>query len=90
MGNDAVAAQLLATEVHRDVQLSDVPNMLEIPTDFEINVDDLGIWIDPIGKYTGYDGNNNLRLQHIQLIFSKFKLIQGKTRKKYKSWTVLW
>lgn len=52
MGNDAVAAELLATEVHKNVQLSDVPNMLEIPTDFDINVDDLGIWIDPIGKYT--------------------------------------
>ncbi|KMQ91776.1 inositol polyphosphate 1-phosphatase-like protein [Lasius niger] len=50
MGNDAVAAELLAAEVHKDVQLSDVPIMLEIPTDFDINVDDLGIWIDPIGK----------------------------------------
>ncbi|GAB1863670.1 Inositol polyphosphate 1-phosphatase [Camponotus japonicus] len=54
MGNDAVAAELLATEVHKDVQLSDVPNMLEIPTDFDINVDDLGIWIDPIDSTADY------------------------------------
>lgn len=50
MGNDAVAAELLAAEVHKDVQLSDVPVELDIPNDFDINVDDLGIWIDPIGK----------------------------------------
>ncbi|XP_012524672.1 inositol polyphosphate 1-phosphatase isoform X2 [Monomorium pharaonis] len=50
MGNDAVAAELLATEVHKDVQLSDVPIVLDIPNDFDINVDDLGIWIDPIGQ----------------------------------------
>ncbi|CAL1679639.1 unnamed protein product [Lasius platythorax] len=54
MGNDAVAAELLAAEVHKDVQLSDVPIMLEIPTDFDINVDDLGIWIDPIDSTADY------------------------------------
>lgn len=52
MNNDAVAAELLAAEVHKDVQLSDVPITLDIPNDFDINVDDLGIWIDPIGRYT--------------------------------------
>ncbi|XP_067203103.1 inositol polyphosphate 1-phosphatase isoform X2 [Linepithema humile] len=51
MGNDVVAAELLAAEVHKDVQLSDVPITLEIPDDFDINVDDLGIWIDPIADY---------------------------------------
>ncbi|KAL6433896.1 hypothetical protein ACFW04_005839 [Cataglyphis niger] len=51
MGNDAVAAELLASEVHKDIQLSDVPIMLDIPTDFDINIDDLGIWIDPIADY---------------------------------------
>jgi len=52
MGNDVVAAELLAAEVHKDVRLSDVPIALDIPNDFDINVDDLGIWIDPIGRYT--------------------------------------
>ncbi|XP_025989066.1 inositol polyphosphate 1-phosphatase isoform X2 [Solenopsis invicta] len=51
MSNDVVAAELLAAEVHKDVQLSDVPITLDIPTDFDINVDDLGIWIDPIADY---------------------------------------
>lgn len=51
MGDDVVAAKLLAAEVHKDIQLSDVPVTLEIPADFDINEDDLGIWIDPIGKY---------------------------------------
>lgn len=50
MGNDVVAAQLLAAEVHKDIQFSDVPNTLEIPINLDINMDDLGIWIDPIGK----------------------------------------
>ncbi|XP_012524673.1 inositol polyphosphate 1-phosphatase isoform X4 [Monomorium pharaonis] len=54
MGNDAVAAELLATEVHKDVQLSDVPIVLDIPNDFDINVDDLGIWIDPIDSTADY------------------------------------
>lgn len=51
MGNDVVAAELLAAEVHKNIQLSDVPITLDIPNDFDINVDDLGIWIDPIGRY---------------------------------------
>ncbi|XP_020299360.1 inositol polyphosphate 1-phosphatase isoform X2 [Pseudomyrmex gracilis] len=54
MGNDAVAAELLAAEVHKDVQLSDVPVELDIPNDFDINVDDLGIWIDPIDSTADY------------------------------------
>lgn len=67
MGDDVVAAELLAAEVHKDIQLSDVPITLEIPTDFDINEDDLGIWIDPIGKYVVsvtqvYDKSINFRL----------------------------
>ncbi|XP_011873372.1 PREDICTED: inositol polyphosphate 1-phosphatase [Vollenhovia emeryi] len=54
MSNDAVAAELLAAEVHKDVQLSDVPITLDFPNDFEINVDDLGIWIDPIDSTADY------------------------------------
>ncbi|XP_032663609.1 inositol polyphosphate 1-phosphatase [Odontomachus brunneus] len=54
MGNDVVAAELLAAEVHKDIQLSDVPITLEIPTEFDINEDDLGIWIDPIDSTADY------------------------------------
>lgn len=62
MGDDVVAAELLAAEVHKEIQLSDVPITLEIPTDFEINEDDLGIWIDPIGKYTCVQQRDKARL----------------------------
>ncbi|XP_018342321.1 PREDICTED: inositol polyphosphate 1-phosphatase [Trachymyrmex septentrionalis] len=54
MGNDAVAAELLAAEVHKDVQLSDVPITLDIPNDFDVNIEDLGIWIDPIDSTADY------------------------------------
>lgn len=50
MGSDITTAELLATQVHKDVQFLDVPMIAELPSDFSINVDDLGIWIDPIGK----------------------------------------
>ncbi|XP_018376720.1 PREDICTED: inositol polyphosphate 1-phosphatase-like isoform X1 [Trachymyrmex cornetzi] len=54
MGNDAVAAELLAAEVHKDVQLSDVPITVDIPIDFDVNIEDLGIWIDPIDSTADY------------------------------------
>lgn len=46
MGSDITTAELLATQVHKDVQFLDVPMIAELPSDFSINVDDLGIWID--------------------------------------------
>lgn len=47
---DTLAAEKLALEVHRDIQMSDV-NTSFIPKD-EIEIGEtLGIWIDPIGKY---------------------------------------
>ncbi|KYN08646.1 PREDICTED: inositol polyphosphate 1-phosphatase [Cyphomyrmex costatus] len=54
MSNDVVAAELLAAEVHKDVQLSDVPITLDIPNDFDVNIEDLGIWIDPIDSTADY------------------------------------
>lgn len=62
MDSDIETAELLATEVHKDVQLSDIPVVAELPLDFDINVNDLGIWIDPIGKK-----QNNI----IQMSYSK-------------------
>ena len=51
LDNDARTAELLSTEVHRDVILTDVPvNIIDVPTDFEIAIEDLSIWVDPIGK----------------------------------------
>lgn len=46
-----MAAALLSKEVHRDIVLTDVAiESKNIPTDFEIDISNLGIWIDPIGK----------------------------------------
>lgn len=49
MGNDFEASQVLANEVHKDIT-SDLPVSLNIPTDLSIPIEDVGIWIDPIGK----------------------------------------
>lgn len=54
MGSDITTAELLATQVHKDVQFLDVPMIAELPSDFSINVDDLGIWIDPIDSTADY------------------------------------
>jgi len=52
MNDDGAAAKLLAVEIHKEVQFSDVStDVKEIPTDIDIDIDDIGIWIDPIGKY---------------------------------------
>ena len=51
LDNDEKTAQLLSREVHRDVLLTDVPvNIVDVPTDFEVAIEDLSIWVDPIGK----------------------------------------
>lgn len=54
MGSDISTAELLATEVHRDIQFVDVPTVQDIPTEFALSVDDLGIWIDPIDSTADY------------------------------------
>ncbi|KAF3429517.1 hypothetical protein E2986_01860 [Frieseomelitta varia] len=48
MGSDIATAELLATEVHKDVQFLDIPMVAELPLGFDIDIYDLGIWIDPI------------------------------------------
>ncbi|CAK9799549.1 Inositol polyphosphate 1-phosphatase [Anthophora quadrimaculata] len=54
MDSDSATAQFLATEVHKDVQFSDIPIVAELPFDFDINISDLGIWIDPIDSTADY------------------------------------
>ncbi|CAK9828824.1 Inositol polyphosphate 1-phosphatase [Anthophora retusa] len=54
MGSDSATAQFLATEVHKDVQFSDIPIVAELPFDFDIDIPDLGIWIDPIDSTADY------------------------------------
>lgn len=46
-GNE-VAANLLARAVHSKVSVP-IPE-LDIPDEFELEVDQIGIWIDPIGS----------------------------------------
>lgn len=50
MGSDIATAELLATEVHKDIQFLDIPMIATLPIDFDADINDLGIWIDPIGK----------------------------------------
>lgn len=54
MGSDTATAELLAAEVHKDVQFLDIPIAREIPGDFDLCIDDLGIWIDPIDSTADY------------------------------------
>lgn len=55
MNDDGAAAEVLATEVHRDIPFSDVStDAKEIPTDIEIDMNDIGIWIDPIDSTADY------------------------------------
>lgn len=53
LDNDKYTANLLATEIHRDISITEVPNHVDSNT-YELNIDvnDVGIWIDPIGKYS--------------------------------------
>lgn len=62
LDNDDRTAHLLSTEVHRDVVLTDVPiNIVDVPTDFEISIDDLSIWVDPIDNTADYiHGNESI------------------------------
>lgn len=57
MDSDIATAELLATEVHKDVQFLDIPMVAELPLSFNIDIYDLGIWIDPIGKKHEYNSN---------------------------------
>lgn len=54
LNNDSEAASLLATEVHRDIELDDVPGGNLLPDDLGLVVNDLGIWIDPIDSTAEY------------------------------------
>lgn len=45
------AAKLLSSEVHKEINLSDITvSHVNIPLDLEIDVANVEIWIDPIGK----------------------------------------
>lgn len=48
LNGDEVAAKILATEVHKTVDIGDIRTRIP-ERDFQINLEKLGIWIDPIG-----------------------------------------
>lgn len=52
LDNDEHTAMLLASEIHRDISINEVPidNIDLNSYHLEIDVNDVGIWIDPIGK----------------------------------------
>lgn len=48
LNGDTKAANLLAVEVHKDIEIETITsNIPEL--DFEIDLEILGVWIDPIG-----------------------------------------
>lgn len=50
LDDDQTTAELLSKQVHRDINLTDVPVDHEaLPENFDVDISDLGIWIDPIG-----------------------------------------
>ena len=51
LNDDAEIAELLACEIHKEISLGELPIQVDTELcDFNIDIDDLGIWIDPIGK----------------------------------------
>lgn len=48
LNDDAHAAELLAEAVHEDLSLSAVNTRTDVP-DNPIGINDVGVWIDPIG-----------------------------------------
>lgn len=55
LNNDTVAASLLAAEVHKKITLEDVCLAgTDVPSNIEIPVSHLGIWIDPIDSTAEY------------------------------------
>ncbi|XP_008211543.1 inositol polyphosphate 1-phosphatase [Nasonia vitripennis] len=55
LDDDETIADLLAKEVHKDILLTNVAiSSKNIPTDFEVDISDLGIWIDPIDSTADY------------------------------------
>lgn len=47
LNGDQIAAALLAAEVHREIHVEDIKTNLR--QEFEVALEKLGIWIDPIG-----------------------------------------
>nr|CAH7717482.1 unnamed protein product [Callosobruchus chinensis] len=57
LSGDQLAANLLAAEVHKEIDIKDVDT--KIPAEeFEVELNDLAIWIDPIGKKSKWWGNS--------------------------------
>lgn len=49
LDGDNRAAELLAVEVHKDILMDDINTKISGCLDLEISLDDLAVWIDPIG-----------------------------------------
>ncbi|XP_063977711.1 inositol polyphosphate 1-phosphatase [Diachasmimorpha longicaudata] len=61
LDNNIITAETLANEIHRDVPVSEVP--VDTAADdfsFDIDVNDLAIWIDPIDSTADYISGNTL------------------------------
>ncbi|XP_049820304.1 inositol polyphosphate 1-phosphatase [Aethina tumida] len=73
LNGDEHAANLLATEVHREIKMQDVDTELPIKN-FDVDINNVGIWIDPIdctGEYiNGVDSEfeNGLYLSGLRCV----------------------
>ncbi|KAJ8976593.1 hypothetical protein NQ317_004691 [Molorchus minor] len=85
LNGDQVAAALLAAEVHRHIDINDIKT--KIPTEgFEIRLEELGIWIDPIDCTAEYisggkgycDQNIYLKgLKCVTVLIGVFNMVSG-------------
>lgn len=50
LNGDKNAANLLAMEVHKTIEMDDINSQISGCLDLNIPVKDLSVWIDPIGK----------------------------------------
>lgn len=51
LDGDKNAADILAAEVHKNIVMDDINSQISSCLNLDIPVSNLGVWIDPIGKY---------------------------------------
>lgn len=64
LNGDRNAADLLAAEVHKDIEVDDINSQISGYLDLNIPVKNLSIWIDPIGQFFLFKRNISLIVTH--------------------------
>lgn len=60
LDGDKNAADILAAEVHKNIVMDDINSQISSCLNLDIPVSNLGVWIDPIGKYHAFWNNIDL------------------------------